>query len=76
MTEAKTKRTAERTSRCLHGVVQRLLPNVVVDDHPYDIGYWGRRAGLPKPSRGEKREGWEVADKEMAEETQKPLNDV
>jgi hypothetical protein len=48
---------------------QERLPNVLIADHPYDVGYWACRAGLRLPDRikaessdlAEFRAGWAEA---------------
>lgn len=49
--------------------LRKLLPGVVVENHPYDIGYWLRWAGQDRPAQGEQRqEGWDDADTEIRAE--------
>ena len=45
--------------------LQKLLPRFTIENHPFDLGYWTRIAGLPKPRNAERREGWEQADEEL-----------
>lgn len=49
-------------------LVRVALPHIEVQDHPYDIGYWARRAGFEKPKEKQEAEGWKDADEEMSEE--------
>lgn len=47
--------------------LRRALPQYEIEDHPYDIGYWLRIAGEPRPETGEKQQaGWDRADRELA----------
>lgn len=43
------------------------LPQYEIEDHSYDIGYWSRVAGEPRPSSGaEQQAGWDRANRELA----------
>lgn len=60
------------TLEAIRTAAQEKLPDVTVENHPYDIGYWACRAGLRIPRRlkvegsnlGEFRAGWSQADSE------------
>lgn len=44
-------------------------PDRVVENHPYDRGYWARYDGQPRPKRpGAKRDGWDQCDAEIRDE--------
>ncbi len=46
------------------------LTGMKVENHPYDLGYWSRVAGLPRPLRaGQRRDGWDDANREIAVES-------
>jgi len=45
------------------------MTGAIVEDNPYDIGYWSRVAGLPRPTTGsQSQRGWDTADRELREE--------
>lgn len=48
--------------------LRQLLPGIEIDDDPYSIGYWLRWAGQERSPRwsGEKQEGYDQADQEIA----------
>lgn len=58
------------TLEAIRSAAQEKLPNVTIEHHPYDIGYWACCAGLDVPRRlkiegsdlGEFRAGWAQAD--------------
>lgn len=36
---------------------------IIVEDHPYDQGYWARYNGEKRPARkGARRDGWDQCD--------------
>lgn len=46
--------------------LRRKLPQYEIEDHPYDVGYWLRVAGGPRPpATSERREGWDAANREL-----------
>lgn len=50
--------------------------NIPVEADPYDIGYWSRIAGLPRPRRtAPTRAGWDQADGELKAEQEEAPND-
>jgi len=58
-------------SASLLSAVRKALPDINVDDHPYDIGYWARVAKFSRsrcPRSVDGRRGWDIADKELADE--------
>lgn len=45
------------------------MAGILVEDHPFDCGYWSRIVGQPRPSGSEEEaRGWDVANQEIAEE--------
>lgn len=38
--------------------------DIVIENHPFDRGYWKRFNGLPRP-RGKEREGWDACHEEL-----------
>lgn len=47
------------------------LLDVEVEDHPYDLGYWSRLAGDPRPVNDiTAKLGWDEADRELAAEAE------
>lgn len=43
---------------------------ITIEDHPYDVGYWARFNGQPKPTgtskkAREQRKGWNTCDREL-----------
>jgi hypothetical protein len=44
------------------------LRGIVVEDHPYDRGYWARYDGLPSPGDKAGRAGWRDCNRELAAE--------
>lgn len=43
--------------------------DIVVENHPYDKGYWARYDGRPKPKIKGAAEGWNACDSELREES-------
>ena len=49
--------------------LRRLLPQFEIDNHPFDLGYWTRRAGKPRPRQyGPAMDGWDTCDRELKNE--------
>ena len=46
------------------------IVGVEVEQHPYDVGYWRRIAGLTRPRRVAERQGWDAADEELKDEAE------
>jgi len=50
--------------------LRKRLPHYEIQNHPYDIGYWSRVAGLDRPQQGTKQQaGWDRADRELKGES-------
>lgn len=47
--------------------LRRKLPQYVIEDHPYDIGYYLRVAGESRPAKGaQSQAGWDAANRELS----------